>query len=135
MVSVAIVVADFRKEMTEKMLWFAEKKARELGAEILAVVRVPGAFETPLAAKKILEKGEADAVVVLAVVLQGGTEHDVMVAENAFRKIADLSLEFGKPVCSGIIGPRVSKKQAEARLKEYAEHAAKAAVEMAKLKI
>ncbi|MEM0360462.1 MAG: 6,7-dimethyl-8-ribityllumazine synthase [Candidatus Diapherotrites archaeon] len=135
MVSIAIVLADFHKEMAEKMLFFAKKKAESLGVQVSLVARVPGAFEAPLAVKKILEKKQADAIVVLGIVLRGGTEHDVMVAGNAFRKIADLSIEFEKPVCSGIIGPRVSKKQAMQRLKPYSEHAVEAAVKMAKLKI
>ena len=132
MVSIAIVVSDYRKQLTGKMLEFAEKKAEELGAEIAGIERVPGALESPLAVKRLLEKGKADAVVVLAVVLQGGTSHDLMVAENAYRKLADLSIEYCKPVCSGIIGPRVSEEQAAERLKQYGEHAVQAAVKMCK---
>ncbi len=127
---VSIVVSDYRKELTHKMLEFAIKKAKALGAEVKEAIHVPGALETPLAAKKALEN-RAEAVVVLAVVLQGGTMHDVMVAENAYRKLSDLSIEFGRPVCVGIIGPRVSEEKAKKRLKQYAEHAVEAAVKTA----
>jgi len=132
LVSIAIVVSDYRGELTGKMLECAEKKAKELGAKISGIERVPGALESPLAVKRLLEKEETDAVVVLAVVLQGGTSHDIMVAENAYRKLADLSIEYGRPVCSGIIGPRVSEEQALERLEQYAEHAVEAAVKMCK---
>lgn len=134
MVSIALVVSNYRKQMTDRMLEYAKQKAIELNAEIASILRVPGAFECPLAVKKLLQKKEIGGVVVLAVVLQGKTWHDIIVAENAARKLADLSIEFEKPVCSGMIGPRVTKEQAEKRLKRYAEHAVKAAVEMTRIK-
>jgi len=129
MPSIGIVVSDYREEMTHKMLLQAKKTARELNAEITEIAHVPGAFETPLAAKRLLKKG-VDAVVVIAVILQGGTHHDVMVGENAYRKLADLSLEFEKPVCTAIIGPRATQELALDRLESYAEHAVIAAVQM-----
>ena len=134
MVSIGFVVSNYRKQLTDRMLEYAKQKAIELNARIVSIIRVPGAFECPLAVKKLLEKKEIDGVVVLAVVLQGKTWHDIIVAENSARKIADLSIEFEKPVCSGMIGPRVTKKQAEKRLKRYSEHAVKAVIEMAKIK-
>ena len=131
MVSLGIVVSDYRNEMTGKMLGFARKKAAELNAEVREISRVPGVFESPLAAKRLLKKSEIDAVVVIAVVLQGKTRHDLMVGENAYRKLADLSLEFEKPACTAIIGPRVTQELALERLQQYAEHAVEAAVQMA----
>lgn len=130
MVSLGLVVSDYRKKMTTKMLEFAQKKATELNAEIKSIKRVPGVLESPLAVKQLLEESKVDAVIVLGVVIEGGTWHDIMVAGNATRKLTDLSLEFKKPVCSGIIGPRASKAQAMARLRRYAEHAVEAAVKM-----
>ena len=129
MPSIGIVVSDYREEMTRKMLAQAKKTAKELNAEITEITHVPGAFETPLAAKRLLKKG-VDAVVVIAVILQGDTHHDVMVGENAYRKLADLSLEFEKPVCTAIIGPRTTKELALERLESYAEHAVIAAIQM-----
>ena len=132
MVSIGIVVSDYRSELTGKMLEFAQVKARKLGAKVVAVSHAPGALETPLVAKRLLEKKGIAGVVVIAVVLQGGTWHDIMVAENAYRKLLDLSLEFNKPVCSAIIGPRVSKQKALKRLQQYSEHAVEATVKMIK---
>jgi len=129
MPSIGIVVSDYRGEMTRKMLAQAKKTAKELNAEISEIAHVPGAFEAPLAAKRLLKKG-VDAVVVIAVVLQGGTRHDAMVGENAYRKLADLSMEFGKPVCTAIIGPGATKELALERLESYAEHAVIAAIQM-----
>ncbi len=135
MPKIAIVLADYRAKMAEKMLSYAKKKAKECSLEIATIVRVPGAFEIPLAVKRLLEKKEIKAVVCLAVVLRGGTDHDKIVAGNAVRKIADLSIEFNKPVLSGIIGPRVSKKQALKRLQSYSEHAIEATARMLSLKL
>ncbi len=135
MAKIGVVVADYRKEMAEKMLSFAEKKAAELGIEIAPVVRVPGAFDMPLAVKKMLEKKEIAAVICLAVVLQGGTGHDKIVAENAARKMSDLALQYNKPVLSGMIGPRVSEEQARERLQQYSEHAVESAARMLSLEI
>lgn len=121
MMKIGIVVADYRKEMTNKML---DVCLKELNTET-EVVKVPGAYEIPLAVKKLLKKG-VDGVVCIAVVIQGDTDHDLVCANNALRLMADLSVEFEKPVCSSIIGPRVSKEQAEERLELYPKHAAQA---------
>jgi len=127
MVSIGIVVSDYRKDLTYRMLDRAKKRAAELQAIVVKESHITGALEAPLAAKRLLEKG-VDGVVVLAVVLQGGTDHDVMVAGNAYRKLVDLSVEYGKPIGIGIIGPRVNREKAVERLSEYAEHAVNAAV-------
>jgi len=135
MPKIGIVLADYRKELVEEMLSHAERKAAELGLEIAWKVRVPGAFEMPLAVKRLLEKKEVNAVVCLAVVLQGGTDHDKIVGKNAARKMADLSVQYNKPVLSGLIGPRVSEQQARERLRSYSEHAVESAARMLSLKI
>ncbi len=130
MVSIAIVVSDYRQKLTSKMLAFALERARGLGARVVTVSHAPGALETPLAAKRLLEKKSVQGVVVLAVVLQGGTWHDIMVAENAYRKLSDLSIEYSKPVCCGIIGPRTTRQKAVKRLRDYSVHAVEATVKM-----
>jgi 6,7-dimethyl-8-ribityllumazine synthase len=66
-------------------------------------VYVPGAFEIPLAAKKLAESGKFDAVVCLGAVIRGATPHFEMVANQVSRGIAQVSLETGKPVIFGVI--------------------------------
>lgn len=63
-------------------------------------------------------------VVTIGAVIEGETEHDDIVIQNAARKIADLSIEYSKPVGLGISGPGMTRLQAEARIER-----AKAAVE------
>ena len=129
---IAIVVSDFNKEITSRMEKAAVKAAKSSGAHISEKIHVPGAFDIPFAVKNILEKGKIDAIVALGAVIQGETYHDILIMNAIAPKLMELSLQYGKPVGIGIIGPRVSWNQAEARAEEYAERAVKTAMEMAK---
>ena len=129
----AIVVSDFNKEITYIMEKTAEKAAKSLGAEIVKKIHVPGSFEIPFAVKNILEKEKVDAIVTLGAVIRGSTYHDILIMNTIVPKLMDISLQYKKPVGMGIIGPRVTWKQAEQRAAEYAERAVKTAVEMAKI--
>ena len=122
-----IVVSEFNFDITRLMLEKAIDHAKFLGVEEILVLRVPGAFETPLAAKRLLDEG-CDAVAVLGAVIKGETDHDQVVAGQAARKLIDLSLEYGKPVTLGIIGPGATREQAMERIEEYARRAVEAAV-------
>ncbi|NJD78633.1 MAG: 6,7-dimethyl-8-ribityllumazine synthase, partial [Candidatus Methanoperedens sp.] len=65
-------------------------------------------------------------------VIQGATKHDEIVIQHASRKIADLALEYNKPVSLGISGPGMSRLDAHERV-EYAKRAVEAAVKMIKV--
>jgi 6,7-dimethyl-8-ribityllumazine synthase len=128
----AIVVAEFNYDVTRVMEEKAVDHARFLGAEVVAVVRVPGSYDSPLAVKELLARDDVDAVAVLGAVIKGETGHDEVVAHQAARKLLDLSVEYGKPVGLGIIGPGASRLQALERAEEYARRAVEAAVKMAR---
>jgi len=130
-VRLGIVVAEFNYDVTSIMLEKAVSHARFLGAEVAAVVRVPGTYDIPLAVAALLEKDWVDAVVTLGAVIKGETEHDEVVAHQAARKILDLGVEKGKPVSLGIIGPGASRLDSLERAEEYARRAVEAAVKMA----
>ncbi len=130
MVKLAIVVSEFNYDVTYLMLQKAVNHAKFLGAEVTHVVKVPGAFEVPIAVKKLLDKGDVDAVVTIGAVIQGATKHDELVAGQTARKLMDLALEYGKPVTLGIIGPGASRMQALERVEDYARRAVEAAVKM-----
>ncbi len=131
-VKLGIVVSEFNYDITYLMLQKALNHAEFLGAKIVVVVKVPGAYDIPIAVKALLEKHDVDAVVTLGAVIQGETKHDEIVASQAARKIVDLSLEYGKPVTLGIIGPGASRMQALERVEEYARRAVEAAVKLAR---
>lgn len=126
-----MVVSEFNRDITYMMEVLAREHAEFLGAEISEVIRVPGAFDIPLAVKKMLERGKVDAVVTIGCVIEGETEHDEIVAQHAARKIMDLSIEFGKPVTLGISGPGMGRVAAQERV-DYAKRAVEAAVKMVK---
>ncbi|MDI9646057.1 MAG: 6,7-dimethyl-8-ribityllumazine synthase [Archaeoglobales archaeon] len=130
-IKLGMVVAEFNRDITYMMEILAKEHAEFLGAEISDVIRVPGAFDVPIAVKKILEKGQVDAVVTIGCIIEGETEHDQVVAQHAARKIMDLSLEYGKPVTLGISGPGMGRIAAAERV-DYAKRAVEAAVKLVK---
>src|SRR5206468_8118964 len=127
----AIVVSEFNSEITFKMLERARNHADEVGAKVSYVLYVPGTFDMPLAVERLLKKKNVDAVVTLGAVIKGETRHDDIVAENAARLIADLSLKHGKPVALGITGPNITIEQARNRVRLVPLRAVNAAVNMA----
>jgi len=126
----AIVVSEFNSEITFKMLERARNHADEVGAKVSYVFYVPGTFDMPLAVERLLKKKNVDAVVTLGAVIKGETRHDDIVAENAARLIADLSLKFGKPVALGVLGPGMTVEQARERADLMPVGAVNAAVNM-----
>lgn len=131
MTELAIVVSEFNREITFRMLEKAKKHAAKVGARVSFVFYVPGAFDMPLAVERLLKKRSIDAVVTLGAVIKGDTRHDDIVAENASRLIADLSLKYGKPVALGITGPGMTFEQARERQELVPVRAVNAATNMA----
>jgi len=131
-VRLAIVVSEFNFDVTRIMLEKAVSHAKFLGAEVTLVFKVPGAFDAPFAVAQIINKEYVDAIAVIGAVIQGETKHDEVVGHQAARKIMDLSIEYGKPVALGIIGPGASRMQALERAEEYARRAVEAAIKMAR---
>lgn len=69
----------------------------------IEIVRVPGAFEIPVAAKRVLELNRFDAVIALGAVIRGGTPHFDYVAGECTKGLGHLSLEYNKPVVFGVL--------------------------------
>ena|SRR3989344_5996141 len=125
-----IVVADFNSEITSKMEVSARKHAESKGISVAELIHVPGVYDIPLAAKKLLKKKNIDAVVVLGAVIKGGTSHDEVIANSTANALTKLSLEFEKPVALGMSGPVMNRKQAIERAEPYAKNAVEAAGKM-----
>ena len=83
----------------------------------------------PLAVKKLLEEDEIDAVITLGAVIEGSTSHDEIVVQHASRKIADLALEYDKPVAWEYLDRVMTRLEAHQRV-DYAKRAVEAAVKM-----
>lgn len=100
-----IVAARFNEFIVEGLLSGAIDTLKRHGVEDnqITVVRVPGAFEMPLAAKKIAQKGEADAIIAVGAVIRGATPHFDYVAGKCADGLAAVSLEFGIPVAFAVL--------------------------------
>ncbi len=128
----AIVASRFNGEVVDKMVERALSRAKEAGAEIADVVRVPGTFEIPLAVQRVLERSDIDGAVALGAVIEGETDHDQLIANAAAAALLDVALRCGKPVGFGITGPGMTYRQALARI-DSAARAVDAAVSMHRL--
>ena len=101
---VALVVSRFNSFLTEQLVKGAVDAFTRLGGaeKDLVLVRVPGAYEIPLAAEKLAKKG-VDAVVALGAVVQGATAHADLINETTARAFSQISLETGVPVLDGVV--------------------------------
>jgi len=102
---IALVVSRFNSFLTEQLVKGAvDAFVRHGGDEAdLVLVRVPGAYEIPLAAKRLASKGAVDAVVALGAVVQGATTHASLINETTARAFSEISLETGVPVLDGVV--------------------------------
>lgn len=71
--------------------------------ELIDIVRVPGSFEIPYAAKRLAESGRYDAVICLGVVIRGATPHFNYICNEVSKGIAQISLSTGIPVIFGVL--------------------------------
>jgi 6,7-dimethyl-8-ribityllumazine synthase len=113
------------------MLNKAKDQAQKIKADVRYICFAPGSFDMPLLIEELLKKNDVDAAVTLGAVIKGETSHDDIVAENAARLIADLSLKYGKPIGLGITGPDMTIEQAKDRIDIVPLRAVNAAVNMA----
>jgi 6,7-dimethyl-8-ribityllumazine synthase len=97
----ALIVARFNVEVTEKLLEGAQKALAEANAEHAEVFWVPGAFELPLAAAKLISR--FDAVIALGAVIRGGTPHFEYVCAEVASGIQSVILSSHKPVAFGLL--------------------------------
>jgi 6,7-dimethyl-8-ribityllumazine synthase len=99
---VGIAAAEWNGAIVDRLLEGALRHLESVGVTEVTVLRVPGALELPLAAKKLAESG-CDAVVALGAVVKGETDHyDIVVRESA-RGVSMVALETGVPVANGIL--------------------------------
>ena len=134
----AIVAARFNHFVVDKLVAGARETLTAAGLrdDDLDIVYVPGAFEIPLAAKKLADSRNYEAIITLGAVIRGGTPHFDYVCSECARGVTEVALETGVPVLFGVLtcddmeqatdraGGKVGNKGADAAL---------AAIEMADL--
>jgi 6,7-dimethyl-8-ribityllumazine synthase len=100
-----IVASRFNDFMTSRLLEGALDALRRHGAEEerITVVKVPGSFEIPLAAKKLAAAGQVDAVICLGTVIRGATPHFEYIAGEVAKGVAAAMLETGVPITFGVL--------------------------------
>jgi 6,7-dimethyl-8-ribityllumazine synthase len=101
----ALVAGRFNDFITDRLVGGAMDALVRCGASETDVdlVKVPGAFEIPLAAKKLAEKGRYQAIICLGAVIRGSTPHFDYVSAEVSKGIAVVSLETGVPVIFGVL--------------------------------
>ncbi|MFQ6675501.1 MAG: 6,7-dimethyl-8-ribityllumazine synthase [Fidelibacterota bacterium] len=135
--SIALIVSRFYPDFAERLVEGSVRKYVELGGEPenLLICDVPGSFEIPQAAQKMVDCGRFDAVVCLGIVVRGETPHFDYVCENVTRGVGQVALNSGIPVIFGVLTTE-SRQQASDRLGgskgHKGEQAMVAALEMMK---
>ena len=102
---IGIVASRFNEFITGKLISGAEDALLRHGVaeDAIHLAWVPGAFEIPLAAKKLAQSGKYDAVICLGAVIRGSTSHYDFVCSEVSKGIASVSLETGVPVLFGVL--------------------------------
>lgn len=134
----AVVVSRFNAFVTDRLLEGALDALKTHGAEDSAidVVRVPGAFEISLAAKRLAAAGKHDALICLGAIIRGDTPHFDYIADAVTRGLGTLTLEYRLPIAFGVLTTN-NVEQAMERAGEKSTNkgyeAALTAIEMANL--
>lgn len=100
-----VIVARFNHFITNQLLSGALDTLKRHGVleEHIEVVKIPGCFEMPVAAKKMIRRGYFDALVCLGAIIRGETTHYDLVSEECARGLNTLSQEFEMPIGFGVV--------------------------------
>ena len=135
---IAFVVSKFNENVCDRLLEgaldsFASHEGKK---ENITLLRVPGAFELPLAAKKLANSGRFDAIVCLGAVIRGETSHYDYVCANASSGISSTSLETGIPISFGLLTTDTYEQAIErsgTKICNQGKNATVCAIEMARV--
>jgi 6,7-dimethyl-8-ribityllumazine synthase len=133
----ALVVSRFNAFVTERLLHGAVDALRRAGAKSRTIVRVPGAFEIPSAARTLAETKKYDAIICIGCLLRGDTAHYDVIVNEVTRGIGQSAQETGVPHAFGVLTCDTLEQaidRAGLKMGNKGFEAALAAVEMANLK-
>jgi 6,7-dimethyl-8-ribityllumazine synthase len=102
---VAIVASRWNDFIVSRLIGGATDALERLGAstDAITIIRVPGSFELPIAAKRAALSDEYDAVICLGVVIRGDTSHNEYLAAEVIKGVAQVSLETNLPITLGVV--------------------------------
>ena len=134
----AIVVARFNDFVTDRLLEGAQAALRDAGIDDtnVDVLRVPGAFEIPMAAQRVAESGKVSAVICLGCLIRGATPHFEYIASACAHGITAAAASTGVPMSFGVLttnSVEEALERAAAGPSNKGREAADAALEMARL--
>ncbi|MFM7014487.1 MAG: 6,7-dimethyl-8-ribityllumazine synthase [Actinomycetota bacterium] len=101
-IKVAILVTSWHTEITDGLLAGAERALKTAGNSDYKVIRVPGAFELPLAAQGAIESG-SEVVIALGVVIRGDTPHFDYVCQAVTSGLSRVQLDYSIPIGFGVL--------------------------------
>jgi 6,7-dimethyl-8-ribityllumazine synthase len=99
---VGVVVANWNRAITDRLLDGALQRLEEVGVARVTVLRMPGALEVPIGARKLADSG-CDAVVAIGTVVKGETDHYEIVVRESTSGVARVALDTGVPVTNAIL--------------------------------
>jgi len=101
----ALVVSRFNDFIGQKLVEGAVDCIRRHGGseEQITIYRCPGAFELPMVSKKVALSGKYDAIITLGAIIRGSTPHFDVIAAEATKGIAQVSLDTGVPIAFGVL--------------------------------
>lgn len=110
-----IVVSRFNSLVTNELLAGALNMLARHGAKEAdqTVVRVPGGWEIPIAARALATKGGIDGIIALGCIMKGQTSHDEHIAAQVSSSLATISAEFNIPVTHGVLTPATTEQALE----------------------
>lgn len=135
---VALVVSRFNEPVTTRLLAGARSALERHGVreEDVDVAWVPGAFELPLAARRLAESRRYDAVACLGAIIRGETPHFDYIAAETARGIGQVAQDTGVPIVFGVLTPNTleqAMERAGGKMGDKGYDAAVSAIEMATL--
>jgi 6,7-dimethyl-8-ribityllumazine synthase len=113
---IAIVGARFNQDLCDALVEdaLAGLLACQVRRDHIQIVRVPGSFELSVAASRLAETEEFDAIICLGVLIKGDTKHDQYIAQAVAQGLTTISLQTGIPVAFGVLTTE-TREQAETR--------------------
>ena len=121
---IAVIVPYFNEDIGLKLYRKTAAELTRCGVkkQNIALVRVPGSLEIPLAASRIAQKKSHNAIIALGVVIKGETDHFKHVSRETYNGIMKISLKYGIPIVAGVLTVN-NKKQVIERIKKGADFA------------
>ena len=102
---IAIVASRWNDFVVSRLISGAVDAVERLGGsnDAVTVIRVPGSFELPMAARRAAASGKYDALICLGAIIRGETSHNEHIASEVFKGIAQVSLETNLPIALGVV--------------------------------